>query len=226
MALKHASLRERRAEPQKALNAMIGNMACKNKALVALVEVMHNKILELNRELTRPKTLAGILGTLISNWDVLKPKEFTHSRDTKDINNLLWGMAQYYQAMGIDNKLVKLWARLELQRQGLQDSIHAMAMVESLVELKKDMFESPECQRSRLSMEASKEVAGNDSSSKDEVDERNICQRRGKTKIATRKFEQKSLSSFLCNGQHRVKEYPMSKAVSHNEVLKGIQSQK
>ncbi|PPD86762.1 hypothetical protein GOBAR_DD16302 [Gossypium barbadense] len=77
--------------------------------------------------------------------------------------------------------------RHKLQRRGVKDLKQTMVVVGFSIELKKDRFEYPKRQSSRLSGGASEEFKGNDSSSEDEDDKRKPYQRRGKTITTTRK---------------------------------------
>ncbi|PPS08453.1 hypothetical protein GOBAR_AA12187 [Gossypium barbadense] len=57
-----------------------------------IVEAKRNEIVKLKGELTRLKTMEGVLGTPVHHWNILELKKFKGSRDTNDLNNFLRGM--------------------------------------------------------------------------------------------------------------------------------------
>ena len=45
---------------------------------------------------------------LALKWEVPKPKTFGGSRDAREIDIFLWGLEQYFDAMGILNDAIKV----------------------------------------------------------------------------------------------------------------------
>ncbi|MBA0638152.1 hypothetical protein Godav_024662 [Gossypium davidsonii] len=77
-----------------------------------MATALKEEIAELKGELTIYKAVLGNGGlaaiALKPNIDVPKPKEFKGSRSTRDVDNFLWGIEQYFRAKGITEDVTKV----------------------------------------------------------------------------------------------------------------------
>ncbi|OMO71031.1 Retrotransposon gag protein [Corchorus capsularis] len=107
---------------------------------------------------------------------------------------------------------LKPWAKQELQRKGVEDLHKAMAVAESLIEFKK-----PE--KGHLPKER---AIGEESGDEDEESEAGSSRSSSHRRASSRKNwdkrngdkDKKPLSCFLCEGPHRVKDYPKRSKLS------------
>ena len=96
---------------QGALNTAIDILTQKNDTLEAVVEAMKKQMEELMGELSSCKTAIGgsvLAVTSKHRIEIPKPKEFKGTRSAKDLDNFLWGMEQYFRAMGIEDDATKV----------------------------------------------------------------------------------------------------------------------
>ncbi|XP_040964578.1 uncharacterized protein [Gossypium hirsutum] len=77
-----------------------------------MVMALKEEIAELKGELIIYKAALGNRGLAAvankPNIDVPKPKEFKGSRSTRDVDNFLWGIEQYFRAKGITKDVTKV----------------------------------------------------------------------------------------------------------------------
>ncbi|MBA0551191.1 hypothetical protein Golob_022086, partial [Gossypium lobatum] len=74
-------------------------------ALEAMMTTFKKEITELNGELTIYKAALGNRGLVVV---VPKLKEFKEARFTKDVDNFLWGIKQYFHAKDIMDDVTKV----------------------------------------------------------------------------------------------------------------------
>ncbi|KAL6321545.1 hypothetical protein AAG906_021740 [Vitis piasezkii] len=74
--------------------------------------------------------------------EVPKPHTFSGKRDAKELDNFLWHMELYFEAIALTDEAIKQ----ELRRYGVQDLATAMAIAESLVDYRRGDFSKPKPQ--------------------------------------------------------------------------------
>ena len=68
-----------------------------------MVVALRAEVAQLKEELRACRMANGGIPTFLPTpkWEVPKPKTFGGSRDVREIDNFLWGLEQYFDAMGI-----------------------------------------------------------------------------------------------------------------------------
>ncbi|RVW81588.1 hypothetical protein CK203_049484 [Vitis vinifera] len=145
----------------------------------ALAVHMEARDQEIRQELAIYKTVvsAQVMATHVApRVEVPKPHTFSGKRDAKELDNFLWHMERYFEAIALTDEATKVctatlyptdnatyggvggeatvqfhgqlqsWAEQELRRHGVQDLATAMAVAESLVEYKRGDFSKPKPQ--------------------------------------------------------------------------------
>ncbi|MBA0846031.1 hypothetical protein Goarm_023075 [Gossypium armourianum] len=119
-------------------NTAVNNLIEKNNALEAIVTTWKEKIVELKGELTVYKVALGnkILASAPNQHKMNFPKsnEFKETRSTRDVDNFLKEVEQYFCTIGIEDDVTK----------GINELTKATIEAESFVKLgcKKDKFDS------------------------------------------------------------------------------------
>lgn len=107
------------AEKNDAFKVGMIAMKEKNKAMVmvlkketkATIRTLSTRIKELKRELIMCRVTMGkevLSATLNQGVDVPKTKHFKEERSTREVDNFLWKMKQYFCAIGIKDDDVKV----------------------------------------------------------------------------------------------------------------------
>ncbi|KAK8359086.1 hypothetical protein V6Z12_A04G071500 [Gossypium hirsutum] len=93
-------------------DAIEEKLSGRNDAIEAMMAALKEEIAELKGELTIYKAALGNGGLAAvapkPSVDVPKPKEFKGTRSTRDVDNFLWGVEQYFCAKGITDDATKV----------------------------------------------------------------------------------------------------------------------
>ncbi|KAF2325760.1 hypothetical protein GH714_036635 [Hevea brasiliensis] len=104
---------ELRAEMQGALNIAVDVLSKKDQAMEAILLVYREKVDKLEEELALCKTvLVSEVGTSGvahgTSVDAPRPKAYDSARNAREIDNFLWNVERYFEAVGITEDAVKL----------------------------------------------------------------------------------------------------------------------
>ncbi|RVW46211.1 hypothetical protein CK203_086687 [Vitis vinifera] len=130
---------------QDKVMSMLASMKSMMEALATCMEAQHQ---EVRQKLAIYKTtmLAWVMATHEApRVEVPKPHTFSSKRDSKELDNFLWHMEKYFEAIALIDEATKL-GQARVKETWCQDLAIAMVVVESLVEYKRGNFPKPKPQ--------------------------------------------------------------------------------
>ncbi|EOY14162.1 Uncharacterized protein TCM_033452 [Theobroma cacao] len=95
---------EVKVEVQEMVQETLENVAERNSQLESVVDILQRELKDLRAKVCAARTEGGheVVACLEVRLEVPKPKEFRGKRDAKEIDNFLWGLKQYFKAIGIN----------------------------------------------------------------------------------------------------------------------------